>query len=97
MFNISIPRAHEASASKVDGEPIVEIKTPVVLAQEAKAKLDELLKGSTEAEPAVGNDTPQLPMQQSGFYTPTGPIRTPPMIPRNVLVSNNRWWELQIL
>ena len=34
-----------------------------MLAQEAKAKLDELLRGSSEAEPAVG---------------PTEPIRTPP-------------------
>jgi len=42
---------------------MVEIKTPAVLAQEAKAKLDELLRGSSEAEPAVG---------------PTEPIRTPP-------------------
>jgi len=77
-FDISTPRAPEASASKVEGGPIVEVKTPAVLAQEAKAKLDQLLRGSNEAKPAVGNDKPHLPMQQSGCYTPTEPIRTPP-------------------
>ena len=54
------------------------MKTPAVLAQEAKAKLDELLKGgSPEQKPAVGNDQPQLPRSQ-GFFTPTEAIKTPP-------------------
>ena len=49
-----------------------------MLAQEAKAKLDELLKGgSPKQKPAVGNDQPQLPTQ-SGFFTPTEAIKTPP-------------------
>ena len=55
-----------------------ELKTPAVLAQEAKAKLDELLKGgSSQQKPAVGNDKPHLPTQ-SGFVTPTEAIKTPP-------------------
>ena len=45
VFNIATPRAPEASAAKA--EPIPEIKSPGVLAQEAKAKLDELLKGGS--------------------------------------------------
>ena len=44
-FNISTPRAPNASANKADEEPIMEIKSPGVLAQEAKARMDELLKG----------------------------------------------------
>ena len=75
--NIATPRAPDASAAKADHEPIPEIKSPGVLAQEAKARLDELLKGGTPLEPAVGNDKPHLPTM-SGFMTPTGPIKTPP-------------------
>ena len=65
---IATPRAPEASAAKAEHEPIPEIKSPGVLAQEAKAKLDELLKGgSTPPKPAVGNNKPHLPTQ-SGFF-----------------------------
>ena len=46
-FNISTPRAPDASAAKADEEPIMEIKSPGVLAQEAKARLDELLQGGS--------------------------------------------------
>ena len=46
--------------------------------QEAKAKLDSLLKKGTEAEPAAGDGKPKLPVQSSGFHTPTEPIKTPP-------------------
>ena len=76
-YNIATPRAPEASAAKADNEPIIEIKSPGVLAQEAKARLDELLKGSAPIDPAVGNDKPHLPTM-SGFRTPTQPIKTPP-------------------
>ena len=44
-FNIATPKASDAQAAKGSDEPIHELKTPAVLAQEAKAKLDELLKG----------------------------------------------------
>ena len=38
----------------------------------------KLLKGgSSQQKPAVGNDQPQLPTQ-SGFFTPTEAIKTPP-------------------
>ena len=76
-FNISTPRAPDASAVKADNEPIIEIKSPGVLAQEAKARLDKMLKGSRPVEPAVGNDKPRLPTL-SGFVTPTEPVKTPP-------------------
>ena len=40
--------------------------------------MDELLKGgSSQQKPAVGNDQPNLPTQ-SGFFTPTEAIKTPP-------------------
>ena len=78
-FNIATPRASDAQAAKGSDEPIQELKTPAVLAQEAKAKLDELLKGgSSQQKPAVGNDQPQLPTQ-SGFFTPTEAIKLPQM------------------
>ena len=49
-----------------------------MLAQEAKEKLDELLKeGTPQQKPAVGNDKPHLPTH-SGFTTPTEAIKTPP-------------------
>ena len=77
-FNIATPRASDAQAAKGSDEPIQELKTPAVLAQEAKAKLDELLKGgSSQQKPTVGNDQPQLPTQ-SVFFTPTEAIKTPP-------------------
>ena len=74
-FNISTPKAPDASAAKA--QPIIEIKSPGVLVQEAKARLDELLKGSAPVEPAVGNGKPHLPTL-SGFMTPTEPVKTPP-------------------
>ena len=49
-----------------------------MLAQEAKAQLDELLKGVAPPDPAVRNDQPHLPTLSSGFMTPTEPIKTPP-------------------
>ena len=76
-FNIATPRAPDASATKAENEPIPEIKSPDVLAQEAKARLDELLKVGAPLDPAVGNDKPHLPTL-SGFMTPTEPVKTPP-------------------
>ena len=35
-----------------------------------------MLKG-TEAEPAAGDGMPPLPVQSSGFHTPTEPVKTP--------------------
>ena len=60
-----------------DNEPIIEIKSPGVLAREAKARLDELLRGSAPVKPAVRNDKHHLPTM-SGFMTPTEPVRTHP-------------------
>ena len=71
------PRAPDASAAEAENEPILEIKSPGVLAQEAKARLDELLKVGAPLNPAVGNDKPHLPTL-SGFMTPTEPIKIPP-------------------
>ena len=77
-FNIATPRAPDAQAARGSDEPIPELKTPAVLAQEAKAKLDELLKGGTpQQKQAVGDDKPHLPTH-SGFMTPTEAIKTPP-------------------
>ena len=70
-FNIATPRAPDAQAARGSEEPVLELKTPAVLAQEAKAKLDELLKeGTPQQKPAVGDDKPHLPTH-SGFMTPT--------------------------
>ena len=77
-FNIATPRAPDASAAKAENEAILESKSPGLLAQEAKARLDELLKGGAPLEPAVGNDKPHLPTM-SGFMTPTEPNKTPPL------------------
>ena len=79
-YSIATPRAQDATAAKGSDEPIHELKTPAVLAQEAKAKLDELLKGgSLQKKSAVGDDKPQLPtLTHSGFMTPTEAIKTPP-------------------
>ena len=53
VFNISTPKA-PVGADYVGGDAVVqELKTPAVHAQEAKAKLDSLLKKGTEAEPAA--------------------------------------------
>ena len=77
-FSIATPRVPDAQAAKGSDEPIPELKTPAVLAQEAKAKLDELLKGGTpQQKPAVGDGKPHLPTH-SGFMTPTEVIKTPP-------------------
>ena len=79
-YSIATPRAQDATAAKGSDEPIHELKTPAVLAQEAKAKLDELLKGgSLQKKSAVGDDKPQLPtLTHSGFMTPTEAVKTPP-------------------
>ena len=77
-YSIATPRVPDADAAKGSDEPIQELKTPAVLAQEAKAKLDELLKGgASQQKPAVGDDKPHLPTL-SGFMTPTEAIKTPP-------------------
>ena len=60
----------------IDGEPIQEIKTPAVMAQEAKERLDKLFKTGNDEKPAAGDGKPTLPLG-SGFYTPTEPIQTP--------------------
>ena len=96
-FNIATPKASDAQAARGSDEPILEFKTPAVLAQEAKAKLDELLKGgSPKQKPAVGNDQPQLPTQ-SGFFTPTEAIKTPQMNLLRAQPSNSKLWVPQIL
>ena len=78
-FNIATPRASDAQAAKGSDEPIQELKTPAVLAQEAKAKLDELLKGgSSQQKPAVGNDQPSCQRNQ-GFSLPLKLLKLPPM------------------
>ena len=77
VFNISTPKA-PVGDEYVGGDEVQELKTPAVLAQEAKAKLDSLLKKGTEAEPAAGDGRPKLPVQSSGFHTTTEPIKTPP-------------------
>ena len=65
VFNISTPKA-PVGADYVGGEEVVqELKTPAVLAQEAKAKLDSLLKRGTEAKPAAGDGKPKLPAPKS--------------------------------
>ena len=76
-FDIGTPKVVEAGTKAIDGEPIPELKTPAVLAQEAKEKLDRLLKTSTHEKPAAGDGRPTLPLG-SGFYTPTEPVPTPP-------------------
>ena len=103
MFSISPPKA-PLGADYVGGdEAVQELKTPAVLAQEAKAKLDSLVKKGTEAEPAAGDGKPKLPVQSAGFHTPTEPIKTlpndSPKRIRKVLVSNsnsNSLWVHQI-
>ena len=76
-FDIGTPKVAEAGTKAIDGEPIQEIKTPAVMAQEAKEKLDKLLKTGDLERPAAGDGKPLLPMG-SGFYTPTEPVKTPP-------------------
>ena len=75
-YNIGTPRVAEEGTKATDGEAIHEIKTPAVLAQEAKEKLDTLLKKSNEPELAAGDGRPHLPIS-SGYYTPTEAIKTP--------------------
>ena len=88
-YNIGTPRVAEEGTKAIDGEPIPEIKTPAVLAQEAREKLDKLLKKGNEPEPAAGNGKPHLPIG-SGYYTPTEAIKTPPNeSPRAVANSSN--------
>ena len=71
VFNISTPKA-PAEVDKVGNEEVIqELKTPAALAEEAKAKLENLLKKGNEAEPAAGDGKPKLPVNSSGFYTPT--------------------------
>ena len=77
VFSISTPKAPEASKA-ANEEVVQELKTPAVLAQEAKAKLESLLKTSNEAEPAAGDGKPKLPVRSPGFLTPTEPAKTPP-------------------
>ena len=78
VFNISTPKASVVADYRGGDEVVPELKTPAVLGQEAKAKLGSLLKKGTEAEPAAGDGKPRLPMQSSGFLTPTEPVKTPP-------------------
>ena len=75
-FQISTPKAPE-TAKAVNEEVLPELKTPAVLAQEAKAKLESMLKTSNEAEPAAGDGKPKLPVRSPGFFTPTEPAKTP--------------------
>ena len=78
VFNISTPKAPAEVDKAAHEEVVQELKTPAVLAQEAKAKLENMLKTSNEAEPAAGDGKPKLPVHSSGFYTPTEPVKTPP-------------------
>ena len=62
VFNIgSAPRASAVADYKGGDEVIPELETPAVLAQEAKAKLDSLLKKGTPTEPikTPPNDSPK--------------------------------------
>ena len=45
-YHIGTPKVAEEGTRAIDGEPINEIKTPAVLAQEAKEKLYKLLRKS---------------------------------------------------
>ena len=71
-FQISTPKAPETAKASNEAT-IPELKTPAVLAQEAKAKLESMLKMSNEAEPAAGDGKPKLPARSPGFFTPTEP------------------------
>ena len=99
VFNISTPKA-PVGADYVGGDEVVqELKTPAVLAQEAKAKLDSLLKKGTEAEPAAGEASLSCQCRAQGFTHRPNPSRHLQMIPRKVLVSNsnsNSLWVHQI-
>ena len=75
---LALPKHPVVADYKGGDEVVPELKTPAVLAQEAKAKLESLLKKGTEAEPAAGDGKPCLPVQSSGFHTPTEPVKTPP-------------------
>ena len=75
-FQISTPKAPEIIKAAAE-EVVPELKTPAVLAQEAKAKLESMLKTSNEAEPAAGDGKPKLPVRSPGFFTPTEPAKTP--------------------
>ena len=81
-FQISTPKAPETAKAANEGA-VPELKTPAVLAQEAKAKLENMLKTSNQAEPAAGDGKPKLPARSPGFFTPTEhvpsePAKTPP-------------------
>ena len=80
VYNITTPKAPVAADTdaKAGDEEIPEWKAPAVLAQEAMAKLEQMLSKGTEAEPAAGDGKPRLPVQSSGFHTPTEPVKTPP-------------------
>ena len=43
-----------------------------------------MLNKGTEAEPVAGDGKPRLPVQSSGFHTPTEPVKTPPNSPKSV-------------
>ena len=76
--SISTPKAPVAADAKAGDEEIPELKTQAVLAQEAKAKLEQMLSKGAEAEPVAGDGKPRSPVQSSGFHTPTEPVKTPP-------------------
>ena len=81
-FKISTPKAPE-EVKVADEGAVPELKTPAVLAQEAKAKLENMLKTSNQVEPAAGDGKPKLPTRSPGFFTPTEhvpsePAKTPP-------------------
>ena len=78
VFSISTPKAPVVADVNADDAAIPELKTPAVLAQEAKVKLGQMLNKSTEAEPAAGDGKPRLPVQSSRFHTPTEPVKTHP-------------------
>ena len=58
VYNISTPKALLAADAKAGDQEIPELKTPAVLAQEAKAKFEQKPDKGTEAEPAAGDGKP---------------------------------------
>lgn len=84
VYSIGTPKPADDGSKKPEAEPISEIKTPAVLAQEAKEQLDRLLNQGKKDEPAVGNDKPpHLPLG-SEVHSPTEPFKTPAETPKSV-------------
>ena len=96
-FQISTPKAPEAAKAANEGA-VPELKTPAVLAQEAKAKLEDMLKTSSQVEPAAGDGKPKLPARSPGFFTPTEQVLSEPAkTPTNESPKNAKPHQQQIM